>query len=62
MRQFERPGIPIFFKLWFAFVALIAISIMGATVYAGVSVLQAGPEGIGKAIGSVIKGIDEGRK
>ena len=62
MRRFERPGIPIFFKMWFAFVATVAIAIMVGTIYFGAQVISAGPEGVGRAIGSVLKGIDDGRK
>jgi len=57
---------PLFFKLWFAFVALLAVSMFAAIGYVLVSIVQMGPEGIGRAVGSVIssaeKGFEQGRK
>lgn len=50
---------PLFFKLWFAFIFCIILTIMGATGYVAYSALQAGPEGLGRAIGSVIKGVND---
>lgn len=58
----QRPSIPLFFKLWFGFIALIAVTIIGSAIYLGAQAISAGPEGIGRAIGSVIKGIDEARR
>ena len=52
---------PIFFKIWFGFVALLALSIMGGMVYALVLVVQAGPKGIGQQIGAVVKGYNEAK-
>lgn len=53
---------PLFFKLWFAFVGSLALSIMGGTIYVLVSVVQAGPEGIGRQVGAVVKGFNEAAK
>lgn len=60
--RLQEPKMPLFFKLWFTFVALLVVSIFAGTVYVIGSALQAGPEGLGRAIGAVIKGIDDGRK
>lgn len=63
MRQIEtKMRMPLFFKLWFAFVACIAVTLIGATLYLGAMAISAGPEGLGRAIGAVLKGIDDGRK
>lgn len=51
---------PIFFKIWFAFVGLLALSIMAGTFYVLFQVAKAGPEGIGREVGSFIKGVKDG--
>lgn len=53
---------PLFFKLWFAFVAGCIICLFAGMIYVGTQAVSAGPEGVGRTIGGVIKGIDEGRK
>lgn len=45
------PGIPVFFKLWFAFVALMAISIFGLVIYTLFN-----PELIGEFFGRMVAG------
>ena len=54
-----RPSMPLFFKLWFAFVAVVAVSIIAGTVWVGVQVVETGPEGIGKMIGTAVHGFNE---
>ena len=64
-RQFGtlgRPSIPIFFKLWFGFIALLAVGMIGAMIWLAAQIVSAGPEGIGREVGRFIKGIDDGRK
>jgi len=51
---------PIFFKVWFAFVGLLAISIMDGTFYVLFQAVKAGPEGVGREVGSFIKGVKDG--
>lgn len=53
------PSIPLFFKLWFALVATVAVGIIAGTVWVGVQVVQAGPEGVGRTIGAVVHGFNE---
>lgn len=55
-------AIPLFFKLWFGFVALIAVSIISGTFYFGYLALKAGPEGIGTAVGQIVKSYNESSK
>jgi len=50
---------PLFFKLWFAFVACIALTIMGGTFYVLFQVVKAGPEGIGREIGAFVKSVKD---
>ncbi|RQS29425.1 MULTISPECIES: hypothetical protein [unclassified Burkholderia] len=56
--ELNRPGIPLFFKLWFAFVAFLAICIIGGYIVAAVKifgVLQgASPETVGAAVGKAV--------
>lgn len=49
--QSSFPSIPPFFKLWFAFVALMAISIIGLHVY-----VLFNPEVIGTFLGEIFNG------
>jgi hypothetical protein len=49
----SSPSIPPFFKLWFAFVALMAISIIGLQVY-----VLFNPEVIGTFLGEIVKGFN----
>ena len=49
-----RNGIPIFFKLWFAFVAAMALSIFVATVY-----VLAHPAYIGEYVGQMVQGFHQ---
>jgi hypothetical protein len=45
------PGVPMFFKIWFAVVALITISIFGLVIYTLFN-----PELIGEFFGRVVAG------
>ncbi len=58
----SRPGIPMFFKLWFAFFALLALSIIGGVAYVLVSVVSHGPQGLGREVGHFLRGIEEGQR
>lgn len=62
MKRHFDPGIPLFFKLWFGFVACLAISVFIGFGYFIFSVASAGPEGIGKSIGAVVRGFEEARR
>lgn len=53
-------GMPLGFKIWFGFVGLLAMSIMAGTFYVLFQVVKAGPEGIGREVGSFIKGVKDG--
>jgi hypothetical protein len=62
VRKHELPALPLFFKVWFAFIAcLVGAGFVGLgfLVHGAVS---AGPEGLGRAVGSVLKGIEQGRQ
>lgn len=61
IRDRRQLSIPLFFKLWFAFAALLVIAIISSGVWLGVSVIQAGPEGIGTAVGSAVRAFDAAR-
>ncbi|KAA0572228.1 hypothetical protein FZ983_32170 [Azospirillum sp. B21] len=55
----RRHGIPLFFKLWFAFVAALALSIIGAAVYAAITIT---PADVGRTIGSAVHAFEEARQ
>jgi hypothetical protein len=59
--EFNQP-FPLFFKLWFGFIAALAICIVLGVGYVVYTVANAGDEGIGRSIGRVIKGIEDGRR
>ena len=62
MRTYNRNGqhsMPLFFKIWFAFVATVAVSIMAFVVWLIISVADAGPEGIGSALGTAFRAFNE---
>jgi hypothetical protein len=56
--DFERPGIPLFFKVWFGFVAFLAICIIGGSIFAAVKIFiatqGASPEAIGAMVGKAV--------
>lgn len=62
MRNNFEMKTPLFFRVWFAFVGLVIASIIGTTIYVAVSIVQAGPEGIGKAVGSIVKSYNDAAK
>lgn len=55
----RRPRLPIFFKLWFAFVAVCGIGVIGGFIYLLAAVIEAGPEGIGAELGRAVKAFNE---
>lgn len=55
----RRPGIPLFFKLWFAFVAALALAIIGGAIYAAITIT---PADVGRAIGSAVHAFEEVRR
>jgi hypothetical protein len=61
MRRFNDHSMPLFFKLWFGFVALIAVSMIGLTV-ALVITMAADPAGMGRFAGEIVRGFDEARQ
>ena len=58
MKQFGKPQIPLFFKLWFAFVAFLAICIIVGSGVAAVKIFGAmqgaTPEAIGSMVGKAV--------
>lgn len=56
--RMRRPGIPLFFKLWFAFVGSVAIAIIGTSIYLTVRVLT-DPAVLGRAAGEIMRGYNE---
>lgn len=56
MRNRNSIGIPLFFKLWFAFVGILALSIIIGTVY---TILH--PEMIGAFFGHIVHGFNTSR-
>lgn len=50
---------PIGFKLWFGLVGTIVVCVWIGVGYVAYSAIKAGPEGIGRAIGEVIKGVKD---
>lgn len=54
----DRSGIPFFFKLWFAFVAILALTIMAGSLYF-IYVLVSNPEAIGEYVGLIAKGFSQ---
>jgi hypothetical protein len=58
--DFGRPGIPLFFKVWFGFVAALAICIIAVYTFTAVKIVGAvqgsTPEAIGAAIGKAVAG------
>mgnify|MGYP001055550380 CR=1 FL=1 len=53
---------PLFFKLWFAFIALLVATIFGGVLYVMVLAISHGPEGIGREVGLFLRGIEEGQR
>lgn len=53
-----RPRFPLFFKLWFAFVAILALSIIGLTIWGGFQVVN-DPAAIGRVAGQIVSGFQE---
>lgn len=56
----KRSGVPLFFKLWFGFVALMAVGIVSFFIWAGARVLS-DPAQVGRFIGEIARGFDEVR-
>lgn len=56
-----RSGIPIFFKFWFGFVALLAVSIIGLYIFIAVQAVSMvdDPEAIGSFVGEIVKGFND---
>lgn len=50
---------PLFFKLWFGFIATMILAGFAFFIYLGVQVVQAGPEGVGQTIGAIVRGFNE---
>ena len=48
-------GIPLFFKLWFAFCAILALSIFALALYLLYTV-AADPQGLGRFLGEIVQG------
>jgi len=56
--DFGRPRIPLFFKLWFGFVALLALSILAGMIYVVVTV-GSDPAILGRMVGEIVSGFRE---
>ena len=56
-----RSGIPIFFKLWFAFVAVLVMSVFGFYIFVAVQAVSMAddPEAIGSYVGEIVKGFND---
>lgn len=61
-RTLFDPGIPLGFKLFFGGVATLVLLVWALVAYVMYSAVQAGPEGLGKVIGSVVRGYNEASK
>lgn len=59
--DFRTPRIPLFFKLWFGFVALLVLSILGVAIYVGVSV-GSDPAVLGRIAGEIASAFREASK
>jgi hypothetical protein len=55
----ELPKIPLFFKIWFVFVALLCATVFAGVALTVINVLNAGPEGIGQAAGAFVRAFNE---
>jgi len=51
-------GMPLFFKLWFAFVILVVLSIWALVISAGYTVLS-NPAAVGQFAGEIVSGFNE---
>ena len=51
-------GMPLFFRLWFAFVILVVLSIWALVVYAGYTVIS-NPAAVGQFAGEIVSGFNE---
>jgi hypothetical protein len=51
--------IPIFFKIWFGFVALVMVAILGFGAWAVTGLVNAGPDAIGRAAGQAMRAYNE---
>lgn len=56
--NFGRPRIPLFFKLWFGFVAILAVSIIAAYVWFGIAILN-NPSAVGQFAGEIVSGFKQ---
>lgn len=54
--------VPLFFRLWFGFVALIVFAIFGAAIFIGYTIIEAGPEGVARTLGEAVKAFEEARR
>ena len=54
-------GIPLFFKLWFGFIALVVVSVFALVVFIGIEAasVASDPEAMGNYVGEVVKGFNE---
>lgn len=52
--NYSNPGIPLLFKLWFAFVALLGVCIFVGYAVVAAKLINSGPTGIGEAIGKAV--------
>jgi hypothetical protein len=57
----QQPRIPIFFKLWFAFLALIAVSSFAFVAWIALTI-AGDPGSIGRFFGQVAAGFSEASK
>lgn len=57
----RRNRIPVFFKLWFAFVMLLALVIIGGQIWLGATILTS-PDTVGRFIGEIVDGFEDARQ
>jgi hypothetical protein len=58
-RNHDHMKMPLFFKLWFAFIATLVLCVFGAVGWTFFQVVQAGPEGLAKVVGSAVRAYHE---
>lgn len=50
---------PLFFKIWFGFIACLMVAGIGGGVAVVMNLADAGPEGIGRVVGTFARGFNE---
>ncbi|MCM8735980.1 hypothetical protein M5E06_17750 [Azospirillum sp. A1-3] len=61
-RTLRRPGMPLFFKLWFALLGVLILSGFGAVIWIVVALSQAEPANIGASLGAAVRAFEQARE